>query len=59
MPLTKWTSTFNMDVRRFGESALLLATLVCAVKHFQSTHNANVLPGGISEVQYWLAIGKS
>ncbi|KXN91673.1 Dolichol kinase sec59 [Leucoagaricus sp. SymC.cos] len=54
VPLTKWSFTFNVDLRKLGESLLLLGTLVYATKHSESLGNTDFSPKTLFDVRYWL-----
>lgn len=57
-PFTSWTFTINVDLRKFGESVLLLGTLVHAVSHLESFPEVDFFPKTMSDVHYWLTTGK-
>jgi hypothetical protein len=57
VPLTAWVYTFNVDLRKFGESLLLLGTLVIAATHFYSFPEPDFFPKAIFDVRYWLTTG--
>lgn len=57
LPLTKWAFTFNVDLRKFGESFLLLGTLICAMEHLQLLPTVDFFPKTILDVRYWLSTG--
>lgn len=58
VPFTTWIYTFSVDLRKFDESSLLLATLLYATKLFQSFPNAEFFPSTLFDVRCWLAIGE-
>ncbi|KAJ3567888.1 hypothetical protein NP233_g6075 [Leucocoprinus birnbaumii] len=53
-PLTPWTFTFNVDLCKFGESLLLLGTLLYATLRFWPLPKAGFFPKAIFDVRYWL-----
>lgn len=57
-PFTSWTFTINVDLRKLGESVLLLGTLVHAVSHLESFPEVDFFPKTMSDVHYWLTTGK-
>lgn len=58
VPLTAYISTFNVDFRKFGESLLLLGTLLSATTYSQSFPNSEKIPKTLFSVHYWLTIGE-
>lgn len=58
VPLTAYVYTFNVDFRKFGESLLLLGTLLSATRYSQSLPNSGKIPKTLFNVQYWLNMGE-
>lgn len=57
-PFTSRAFTINMDVRKLGESVLLLGALVLAVSSLGSFPEADFFPKAMFDVRYWLTTGK-
>jgi hypothetical protein len=58
VPLTAWVYTFNVELRKLGESVLLLGTLAYATKYFGSFPEPDFFPEAMFDVRYWLTAGE-
>ena len=47
-----------MDLRKLGESVLLLGTLVLAVSYLESFPEVDFFPKAMFDIRYWLTTGK-
>jgi len=57
-PFTSWAFTIDMDLRKLGESVLLLGTLVLAVSYLESFPEVDFFPKAMFDIRYWLTTGK-
>jgi len=57
-PLASWAFTITMDLRKLGESVLLLGALVLAVSYLESFPEAKFFPKAMFDVRFWLTTGK-
>ncbi len=58
VPFIPYIYTFNVDFRKFGESLLLLGTLLYATGYSQSFPYSEKFPKALFDVQCWLTIGE-